>query len=333
MKRIICLLMTVILGASLCACGGNAQEGSDVKESKSNYKLGNTVSTDILEFTLDRAEAATALTNSFTTGSADEYGTPKEYSAEEDGNNSMVASVGHTLIYFSYTANNLDRTSLDFGGFGSGKFLEIKYAKETYNGDIKYTAKLTSEDVHWGTYSSSNVLLSSGEKNSYRGYVDIPVEIKKEDTFDITFFLPNSAGQTEEFVYTVTAEDSASAGERENAKLEELAAKAANELEIRKTEADAATVAAVKEAVQGNWEYTDYSSSGTTIKQELIFDGDKVTVNSTTMGMTIEKTGVYTICNNDIFIDFTDESFIDCFIPYTYENGSFTMSAIENITE
>ena len=88
----------------------------------------------------------------------------------------------------------------------------------------------------------------------------------------------------------------------------------------------------MKNLLQGEWEYTDYSS-GNAVKQNIVFDGSKVVVTSTALGLTLEKVGTYTVCIKDIFIDFEDDDYIDCFIPYELENGELTIYHIENIVK
>lgn len=57
MKRIIAMLLALMLCLPLCACGGDA--GDEVQY----YKPGETVATDLVEFTLDEAEFARFIVN------------------------------------------------------------------------------------------------------------------------------------------------------------------------------------------------------------------------------------------------------------------------------
>lgn len=322
MKKAVSLILALVMCLSLCACNAGKQPGNP---------LGTMVSTDIMELTLDRAQLAVALENSFSTNNANAYGTPKEYDSADDASNPMVAAVGHTLVFVSFTCRNLDRGSIDLGGSFNPQFTSVEYNGKNYDNDIEFKAERKEGATNWSTYSSSNVLLSAGETCSVRGMIDIPVDATSlDDSFDVVFYLPNSSGKTEPFVYTVTAADVAAAIQREEAEYAAAQEAATAALNERKAETDAETVAAVKKHLQGEWEYTDYSS-GYSTTNKLVFKGDKVTVTTTSMGMRFVKNGVYTVAKNDIFIDYEEANAIDCFLPYTLENGEFAIYPIENI--
>ena len=323
MKKIITYLLTVAMCISVCSCGKKEQGGA---ESAKN-KIGDTVATDILELTLDDAQFTVAVSNS-----SKNWGEPKEYNATDDAKNPYVAAKGHTLVYVSFTLNNLDRDSINIdGSFGGNSFIKAKYQDQTYDEDIKYVAERVWGEVEWAPHSSSNILLLTGEKISYRGYMDIPVEAKEGDSFDLTFCLPTSGDSTTEFSFGATAEDSAAAAENEKKRIDEIVAENNKKIEARKTEASPEIVAAVQAAVEGSWDYTTYAS-GSAIRNELIFDGNNgITVYTTSLGTTFEKVGTYTVCEKDIFVDFYDALYLDCFIPYTLENGSITLSEMESI--
>ena len=80
MKKAISLLLVLVLTLSLCACGAEKNQSAATDESKT-YSLNETVSTDVVEFTLTRFEYAKMLKNaSFQTGKAPdpEYLLPTE---------------------------------------------------------------------------------------------------------------------------------------------------------------------------------------------------------------------------------------------------------------
>ena len=208
MKKIIALLLVVVLCFSFVACG----------KSDSNttyYKLGDTVSTDIFEFKLNAAEFTIALNNI----NDENRFTPKEYNPNEDNDNPFVAPVGHTYAAFSYTVTNLNRASSEFH---SGSFASVEFEKKDYRAmedgayyqyeqekyiDVNGSLK-TKKGGEWYSDPGSNLLLSTGEKETRRAYVDIDTEIKDlTSDVKITFKIPNSEGKTEEFTYLVTAAD------------------------------------------------------------------------------------------------------------------------------
>lgn len=164
---------------------------------ESNH-VGDSVETDILRFTLDRAELAVALENGMTLGvgapadgfAGGNFYLPKEYDAAEDAKNPFVASKGHTLVSLVFTIENLDRGSIDLFGYNNG-YIYIVYDGKSYKGEFKFGAR-NENGEGWKDYQSSNVLILSGA-SSYKAYVDIPVEIEDlSSPFEIKLNLPSS---------------------------------------------------------------------------------------------------------------------------------------------
>ena len=323
MKKVIALILALTMCFALCACGEQASPA---------YKLGDKVATDVMEITLDRAQLALALGNSGSTNNFDNYGTPKEYDASADGSNPFIAAKGHCLVYASFTVTNLDRNSIDIGGDINPQLTSVEYNGETYADNLQFTGEFKAEDVHWMPHSAINAIIDAGATISLRGYIDIAVEPENlNDTFRLTFLLPNSAGETEEFTYEITEADISVGADREQAAIDAKTAAQEAELKERMTPADEETTALVKQYVTyDSLQYSDYST-GAEFTHLLEFGDDSVTVTSTSMGMSVVKNGTYTVCTNDIFIDFEDESFIDCFVPFTVENGEVSLYAMENI--
>lgn len=208
MKKIISLLLIAVICLSFAACG---KSGGDA----AYHKLGETVSTDIFEFTLNAAEFTIALNNV----NDDKRFTPKEYDAEDDADNPYVAPVGHTYAAFSYTVKNLNRASSEFH---SGSFATVKYDGKKYSAmkdgayfqyeTEKYMdtdGKLKTKNAgEWYSDPGNNLLLMTNEKETRRARVEIETEIKDLTAdVEITFKIPNSEGKKEEFTYLVTAAD------------------------------------------------------------------------------------------------------------------------------
>lgn len=208
LKKVISLFLIAVIGLSFVACG---KSGGDA----SYHKLGETVSTDIFEFTLNAAEFTIALNNV----NDDKRFTPKEYDADDDADNPYVAPVGHTYAAFSYTVKNLNRASSEFH---SGSFATVKYDGKKYkamkdgaffqyeteqykdtDGSIK-----TRKAGEWYSNTSNNMLLLTNEKETRRARVELETEVKDLTAdVEITFKIPNSEGKKEEFTYRVTAAD------------------------------------------------------------------------------------------------------------------------------
>ena len=107
--------------------------------------IGETVSTDIVELTLDRADFATALYNGISTEAVlgqtpvdeIELGLPKEYDASADADNPYVAPVGHVLVAYTVTVSNHDRTALDLDEWSSSDFVTLTYSDQELSADKK----------------------------------------------------------------------------------------------------------------------------------------------------------------------------------------------------
>ncbi|WP_417344082.1 hypothetical protein [Evtepia gabavorous] len=119
MKKLLAIMLSAALSLSLAACGGSEGESQ-------YYKLGDTVTTDIAEFTLDTAQFTIALSNI----NDETYFTPKEFDAQLDAGNPYVAPTGHTYASFTYTVTNLDRASMEFHGDSS---ISVEYDGKMYS--------------------------------------------------------------------------------------------------------------------------------------------------------------------------------------------------------
>ena len=177
----------------------NSTEGA-TEETESAIQAaepGETISTDLMEFTLNSAEPAIALGNTI----GDDYFLPKEYDPDEDAKNPHVAEIGHTLIAINYTAKNLNRTydEIDSGS----NFVQVEYNNETYPCDTEY-GYLTNDGENWEHHGASNVLLSAGEEATLRCCIDIPVEMEDfSDEFSLIFSIPTASEGPKLVVYTI----------------------------------------------------------------------------------------------------------------------------------
>lgn len=179
------------------------------------YQLGETVSTDIFEFTLDEAKMTIALNSIYDKN----YFTPKEYDAQQDTNNPFVAPKGHTYAAFTYTVKNLDRASNEFH---NGYFISAEYNRESYSNlhegayflyqDSQYldeNGRLQTDKANeWHSKPANNFHLGVGETETRRAYVDMAVDVDNlNDEFKLIVQIPNSDGAITKFKYLVNEED------------------------------------------------------------------------------------------------------------------------------
>lgn len=179
MKRLGAWLLFFCTCVSLCACGVG---GGDA------HVLGETVSTEIFEFTLERAELAIAADNSYSGGN---ILLPKEYDAEADQKNPFVAPTGSVLVTFSCTVKNLDRGSLGFlydDGWGD-PIVTFRYKGKEYKATDAVYAEPDSSGV-FDINSSSNEIMSPGEELALRGCLTVPVDADLNDPFELVVRLP-----------------------------------------------------------------------------------------------------------------------------------------------
>ena len=225
-KQIAILVLSLLLGLFLCACNkqmineetSNTPESlieetiAPVEEQIAEYKLGDTIETDIVRITLNNAQLAIKLKmtsygtydqiQSGNTVIDKDYCTADEYDPEEDLGLAYVASKGHTYVVVQFLVENLDRGSIDLNDTAT-----IEYNGQEYN--KKFDFKASSENGYeWARYDSSNVLLLPGEATYYRGYLDINTDVEDlDDDFNIILSLPQSDGDTIKFKYIVKAEE------------------------------------------------------------------------------------------------------------------------------
>ncbi len=207
MKKFIALVLVIVLSVSFAACGKS--ENNIVK---SNLK--ETVSTDIVDFTLENCEFAHYVSNVSTN-----YVEPTE-----EPNTMFAARTGTCFVSMTVTINNKDRGgNIDFGGsFGrwDPASWKVKYNGETYdmygfdlNVDnyrsisLSYAAlvdKSTGKVI--SKVGSNNKLIDAGESVTIRMFGIIHVDpTSLKDTFDLEISVPNSTGEYETFLYTIPA--------------------------------------------------------------------------------------------------------------------------------
>lgn len=245
MKRAVTLLLVFVLMFGIIGCSSAPAEETVVAEAAepaeptaeptvepteapiTEFDIGETVSTDIIEATIERADLAIALDS--TIGSSvgsiytpnENYMLPEEYNAEEHAGSPFVAQTGHTLVAFTCIMTNIDRGgTLSLGGTSGVMYISVEYDGQIYDTNTygfyepdKFDIEVclsegggTNWDGH--IYSSyGNFLLSAGETTTVRGYMNIPVETESlNEPFTIILHLPTSSGETTNFAVLVNGD-------------------------------------------------------------------------------------------------------------------------------
>lgn len=205
LKKIISLALVAVLCFSFSSCGN-----SEKNVIKSNLK--ETVSTDIVDFTLENSELTYYVSN----------GSSNYVEPTETPNTMFAAKTGTCYVSMTVTINNKDRGgSIDFAGsFGdwNPSAWKIKYNGETYDMygfdlnmdnyksiNLSYAALIDkSTDKVISKIGTDNKLISAGETVTIRMFGIIHVEpTSLKDAFDLEVSVPNSTGEYETFIYTI----------------------------------------------------------------------------------------------------------------------------------
>lgn len=222
MRKALSLLLAIALCLSLCACGDKKDTGATkateqpapTTEPTVQLELGETASTDIVNFTLDKSQFTLYVSNV-----SSNYVEPMD-----EPNELFNASIGHCYVSLTFTITSKDRGgSLDFAGSfcdWNPKFT-VSYGGEEYpvNGfdlnnksgsssfTLAYTAVLDRDSGNiLYRNDTGNALISAGETITFRSFGVIGVEPENlTDSFKLTVSVPNSNGENERFTYTVPA--------------------------------------------------------------------------------------------------------------------------------
>lgn len=177
--------------------------------------MGDTVETDLVRLTLNRAELAIALVNTLEIGTGfnidNDYFCPKEYTVEEDADNPYVAPKGSTLVFYEILIENLDRDYLELDGSGQDEpFVSVSYDGETYSTEdfeekkYGWMVRDIEGEQDWSSDTVTNLLAGVAEKDLFRAYVEAPFEPDSLiDPFEVAFTLPTVDGDTESFTFAI----------------------------------------------------------------------------------------------------------------------------------
>lgn len=205
MKRIIAFALSLLIVLSLCACGETEEE----KEEK--LTVGNTASTDLAELTLENAQFAYYLNNTFMD---ENYLLPTD-----EPNKVFAATLGHCLVSLTFTLTSKDRGSyIDFAGnftdwdpnftvtYGGASYTVKGFDLNDNDGSDYFSLDFSVIGSEQRMADSMNYLLDAGETVTIRAFGVVAVDPENlTDGFDISVDVPNSQGEYETFTYAIPA--------------------------------------------------------------------------------------------------------------------------------
>jgi len=220
MKKALSLILTLVMCLSLCACGGESKTNDAAGQTEAPKpqipaaQLKETVSTDIVDFTLEHSKLTYYVSNVST----------NYVEATEEANSLFAAKVGTCYVSMTVTITNNDRGgSLNFcGGFSGWDAADWSV---TYNGEeyeiygfdlnmdnyddisLSYGAIVDKETGKViDKVGTGNKLISAGETITLRFFGIIQLDPNSlNDGFELNVKVPNSQGAYENFKYMVPA--------------------------------------------------------------------------------------------------------------------------------
>jgi hypothetical protein len=224
MKKALSLILALVMCLSLCACGSGSSEENNAtttpettetpKPEISTAQIKETVSTDIVDLTLEHSKLTYYVSNS----------SSNYVEATEKANSLFAAKVGTCYVSMTVTVTNKDRGgSLNFcGGFSAWDPADwsVTYNGEEYemygfdlnmdnydNISLSYGAIVDKETGKViDKVGSGNKLISAGETITLRFFGIIKLDPESlNDGFELNVKVPNSTGEQENFKYIVPA--------------------------------------------------------------------------------------------------------------------------------
>lgn len=241
MKRKVLITVVLAISILLAACGSNETketsnnsgtvenhyfiDGKELTEDEYNqyladkeqqpeseeitkYNLNDTISTDIIDFKLVNAEFsyyASSINN-------DTYCKPAE-----NTNGIFATNKGHTFVCMTFVITNKDRASIsiaDYSGFPL--YFDVIYNNEHFDiraFDLNNADGRNYLSLQYALIGNSDKLVKSDTNNKILSAGDTLIiqtlgQINTEpnnltDNFEMLIRLPNSKGETEEFIYTI----------------------------------------------------------------------------------------------------------------------------------
>lgn len=197
MKKLLALMLSAVVMVSLTACG-NESNNSDNDSTTNELSVGDTLNSDIIEFTLTRVEFADQLKYaSFSTGTPPdpEYMLPTD---EPQSNSTFVADDGYTMLSYSYTLKYTGKEEIEVD---TAMGITASY-------DDGYTFEVWSDAYMWSDYISTDgdtKLKPLDPQGEGRGCMKVPDEVadNTDKPLKITVSIPNGDGSTVDAVYTI----------------------------------------------------------------------------------------------------------------------------------
>lgn len=199
MKKALSFMLAATLILSLAACGNEGNTSNNNSTSATNeLSVGDTLTSNIIEFTLTRVEFADQLKYaSFSTGTSPdvEYMLPTD---EPQSNKTFVAEDGYTMLSYSYTLRYTGKEEI-----------EVETAMGiTADYNDGYIFEVWSDAYMWSDYISidgDTKLKPLDPQGEGRGCMKVPDEVAENaDTpLKIAVSIPNGDGTFVDAIYTV----------------------------------------------------------------------------------------------------------------------------------
>ena len=172
MKKFISMLLVGIICVSLCACGGNDTETTEPKEDENMaLEIGDTYTSDSVEFTLEQFEMAEKLSNTMD----DSFLLPDVVSEYDSVDTTpYLAEDGNVMVSYSHTINNVGKEEIDTVLWT----IELDYNDGyTYESETLDNDAFLSDD-EWKTTTAGRKIAPLATKES-RGFLEVPLEVSE----------------------------------------------------------------------------------------------------------------------------------------------------------
>ena len=205
MKKTLYIILAFLLCISLCACGNetnnddNYTTSNDTEtpsntteettenntEANEKYSVGETASTEVIEFTLNSIEFA----DSVSLSSGDNFLLPCN-----EGNGNLVPNEGKVFVCFSFSVKNIGKAKLSSTAYRN---MSLSYS-DGYKFDIDPSHQVVRTDDNFYLIRKEKGLLSlavlTGEQ-TYRGYIEVPKEVMENAEVPLAFVIRLQKGE------------------------------------------------------------------------------------------------------------------------------------------
>ena len=197
MKKMICMLLALAMMFTFAACGAETEAPEEnvpeeIVPEEVFYSLGDTVSTESIEFTLDEFDFHKCLSN---VGDGDYLNPLSEDDIWYNSKNPYYADDEHIMVRISFTYKNIGKTTIDpISGLSSYVF-SLEYSDGYTFGEFG-TASKNSD----GQYASMGDIEPLSNAVNGRGAVKVPIVVM-ENTEEPIVLIVKLDGQ--EFKYKI----------------------------------------------------------------------------------------------------------------------------------